>query len=135
MSIQTATEKATEKAAESARQLTGGVLENVQAAVKSTQDAAEHTLEKAQERVSAWQRQADPAIDDMAARAQELATRSIDYCARTGASARQQMQRASEITTKYVAEQPGKSLAIAAASGAAVAALAFWSSRRRDTKR
>lgn len=131
MSIQTVTEKA----AESARQLTGGVLDNVQAAVKSTQDAADQTLEKAQERVNAWQRQADPAIDDMAARAQELAARGIDYCARTGASARQQMQRASEITTKYVAEQPGKSLAIAAASGAAVAALAFWSSRRRDTKR
>lgn len=131
MSIQTATDKA----AESVRHLTDGVLDNVQSAVKSTQDAADQTLGKAQERVSAWQRQADPAIDDMAARAQDLAARSIDYCARTGASARQQMQRATDITTKYVAEQPGKSLAIAAASGAAVAALAFWTSRRRSSER
>lgn len=129
MNIQTTTDKAVENV----RHLTDDVLENAQSAVKNTQNAADQVLGKAQERVSAWQRQADPAIDDLAARAQDLAARSIEYCARTGASARQQMQRASDITTKYVAEQPGKSLVIAAASGAAVAALAFWTSRRRST--
>ena len=77
-------------------------------------------------------RQADPAIDDLAARAQDLAARSIDYCAETSARARRQMQQAAEATSKYVAEQPGKSLVIAAASGALLATVAMWMSRRRD---
>ena len=80
----------------------------------------------------ALRRQADPAIDDLAARAQDLAARSIDYCAETSARARRQMQQAAEATSKYVAEQPGKSLVIAAASGALLATVAMWISRRRD---
>lgn len=77
-------------------------------------------------------RQADPAIDDLAARAQDLAARSIDYCAETSARARKQIQHAAEATGKYVAEQPGKSLVIAAASGALLATVAMWMSRRCD---
>jgi ElaB/YqjD/DUF883 family membrane-anchored ribosome-binding protein len=77
--------------------------------------------------------QADPVIDDLAARAQELAARSIDYCAETSARARQKMNEAADATTKYVAEQPGKSLVIAAASGAALAALLMMASRRRHS--
>ena len=77
-------------------------------------------------------KQVDPAIDDLAARAQELASRSIDYCAETTARARRQLQQAADVTGKYVAEQPGKSLVIAAASGAALATLVVWMSRRRN---
>ena len=49
-----------------------------------------------------------------------------------GGRARRQMQQAADATGKYVAEQPGKSLVIAAASGALLATLAFWMSRRRE---
>jgi len=127
MSIKTATEKV----ADSARHVADDVLQSAQDAVQSTRDAANNSLEKAEQSVRALRSQTDPVIDDLAARAQELASRSIDYCAETSARARRQMQEAADATTKYVAEQPGKSLVIAAASGAALATLVLWISRRR----
>ena len=127
MSIKTATEKV----ADSARHVADDVLQSAQDAVQSTRDAANNSLEKAEQSVRALRSQTDPVIDDLAARAQELASRSIDYCAETSARARRQMQEAADATSKYVAEQPGKSLVIAAASGAALATLVLWMSRRR----
>lgn len=129
MSIQTATDKV----ATSAHKLADDVLQSAQDAVQSTRNAANSTLERAEDGVRALRSRTDPAIDDLAARAQELATRSIDYCAETSARARRQMHQAAEATNKYVAEQPGKSLVIAAASGAALATLMFWMSRRRGS--
>ena len=128
MSLQTTTDKVTT----GVRNLTDDVLQSAQEAVQTTHAAADQSLDKAEERVRTLRRQADPAIDDLAARAQDLAARSIDYCAETSARARRQMQQAAEATSKYVAEQPGKSLVIAAASGALLATVAMWMSRRRD---
>lgn len=127
MSIQTATDKA----ADGARNLADDVLQSAQDAVQTTRTAAHATLERAEDGVRSLRSQADPVIDDLAARAQELASRSIDYCAETGAKARQKINEATEATTRYVAEQPGKSMVIAAASGAALATLVLWMSRRR----
>ena len=45
--------------------------------------------------------------------------------------ARRQFQQASDATTRYVVEQPGKSILLAAAAGAAVAAALLMGSRRR----
>lgn len=128
MSFQTATDKITD----GVRNLTDDVLQTAQDAVQTTRTATEQSLDRAEEGVRALQRQADPAINDLAARAQDLAARSIDYCAETSARARRQIQGAAHVTSKYVAEQPGKSLAIAAASGAALATLVLWMSRRRQ---
>lgn len=129
MSIQTATDKV----ANSARTLADDVLQTAQGAVQSTRTATNKTLERAEEGVRTLRSHADPAIDDLAARAQELAARSIDYCAETSARARRQVLHAADATGKYVAEQPGKSIVIAAASGAALATLVFWMSRRRGS--
>ncbi|HCE93872.1 hypothetical protein ACN9MJ_19745 [Acidovorax facilis] len=127
MSIQTATDKV----ANGARHLADDVLQSAQDAVQSTRTAANTSLEKAEEGVRALRSQTDPVIDDLAARAQDLAARSIGYCAETSARARRQMQHAADATTKYVAEQPGKSMVIAAASGAVLATLVLWMSRRK----
>ncbi|MBU0747065.1 MAG: hypothetical protein KKH21_04690 [Gammaproteobacteria bacterium] len=129
MSIQTATDKV----ANSAHKLADDVLQSAQDAVQSTRSVANNTLERAEDGVRALRSRTDPAIDDLAARAQELATRSIDYCAETSARARRQLHQAADATNKYVVEQPGKSLVIAAASGAALATLMFWMSRRRSS--
>jgi ElaB/YqjD/DUF883 family membrane-anchored ribosome-binding protein len=127
MSLQTATDALTN----GARNLTDDVLQSAQNAVQTTRNAADHSLDQAQERLHALRNRASPAVDDLAARAQALAARSIDYCADTSARARRQIQQTADATGRYVAEQPGKSLVIAAASGAALAALALWWSRRR----
>lgn len=129
MSIQTATDQA----ASSAHKLADTVLAGAQDAVQTTRNAANNTLERAEEGVRALRSRTDPAIDDLAARAQELAARSIDYCAETSARARRQIHQAADATNKYVVEQPAKSLVIAAASGAALATLVFWMSRRRGS--
>lgn len=132
MNVQTATDKVKT----GVRSLTDDVLQSAEDAVQTTRDVADRSLDKAldkaQEGVSALRSKADPAIDELAARAQDLAVRGIDYCAETSARARRQMQQAADVTGKYVAEQPGKSLIIAAASGALLATLAFWMSRRRE---
>lgn len=127
MSFQTATDKVTD----GVRNLADDVLQSAQDAVQTTRTAADQSLDKAEESVRALRRQTDPAIDDLAARAQDLAARSIDYCAESSARARRQLQHAAEVTGKYVAEQPGKSLVIAAASGALLATVAMWMTRRR----
>ena len=130
MNVQTATD--TVKTG--VRSLTDDALQSAEDAVKTTRDEAEKSLDKAQEGVNALRSKADPAIDELAARAQDLAARGIDYCAETSAKARRQMQQAADATGKYVAEQPGKALVIAAASGALLATLAFWMSRRREAR-
>ncbi|MDR6152288.1 hypothetical protein QF021_000377 [Acidovorax delafieldii] len=84
MSLQTATDKVTT----GVRNLTDDVLQSAQEAVQTTRAAADQSLDKAEASVRALRRQADPAIDDLAARAQDLAARSIDYCAETSARAR-----------------------------------------------
>ncbi|MFY3384540.1 hypothetical protein [Paracidovorax sp. MALMAid1276] len=126
MTVQTATEKA----ATTARHITDDVLQSAEDAVKSTRKAANTTLDRAEEGVRTLRSHTDPAIDDLAARAQDLATRGIDYCAEASARARRQVMEAADATGKYVAEQPGKSLVIAAASGALLATLVMWASRR-----
>ena len=73
MSIQTATDKV----ATGARHLADDVLQSAQDAVQSTRTAANTSLEKAEEGVRALRSQTDPVIDDLAARAQDLAARSI----------------------------------------------------------
>lgn len=127
MSLQTAAHTVTD----SARHLADNVLQSAQDAVQTTRAVTDRSLDQAEERVRDLHRRADPTIDDLAARAQALAARSIDYCADTSARARRQIEHAAHATGQYVAEQPGKSLVIAAASGAAVATLVLWLSRRR----
>lgn len=126
MNVQTATDKVKT----GVRSLTDDVLQSAEDAVQTTRDAADKSLDKAKEGVDTLRSKADPAIDELAARAQELAARGIDYCAETSARARRQMQQAADLTGKYVADQPGKSLVVAAATGALLATLVFWMSRR-----
>jgi ElaB/YqjD/DUF883 family membrane-anchored ribosome-binding protein len=107
------------------------MLQSAQNAVQTTREVANESLDKAEAGVRELRREASPVIDDLASRAQDLATRSIDFCADTGARARRQVQQAADATTRYVVQQPGKSMAIAAAAGAALTAAVVLMSRRR----
>ena len=126
MSIQTSTEKLSH----TARNLADDVLQSAEAAVEATRTKADASLGVAESRVRQLRQDTSPAIQDLASRAQDIAARSIGYCAETSDRARRQLRHASEATSRYVAEQPGKSVAIAVASGAALGALALWLSRR-----
>lgn len=123
----------TEQAAEGVRDLKDDVLQSAQDAVETTREAADRGLDQAAQHMQDLRAKADPVIDELAAKAQDLAHRSIDYCAEASARARQQMQLAADATTRYVIQQPGKSMAIAAAAGALLATLCLSMSRRRHS--
>lgn len=74
-----------------------------------------------------------PFIDSLSTRAQDLAERSMDFWADSSDRARRQFQATADATTRYVSEQPGRSILIAAATGAALAT-AFFLGRSRKNK-
>ena len=121
-----------QKVEDKARGLKDNVVQSAQSAVSATRDAANASIDNAQERVEKWRSEADPVMTELAAKAQALAERSIHYCADTSVRMRKTMDKCTETTNRYVAEQPGKSIAIAATVGAALAlaSAALW--RRRD---
>ncbi|CAB5687929.1 Bacterial protein of uncharacterised function (DUF883) [Delftia tsuruhatensis] len=125
------TEKAVNKAADAAKEVAQDVTDAAKEAVNTTRRTAASALDKAEEGVQAVERELNPVIDDLAARAQEWATRGINFCADSSDRARRQLQSATEATTRYVIEQPGRSILLAAATGAAIATAFFMSSRSR----
>lgn len=126
-----ATKNLVNNAADSAKEGVNNAAETAKEGVNATRKAASDAADKVQEGLESAQKQVAPVIDDLAARAQELASRSIHFCADTSERARQQLQCAAEATNRYVVEQPAKSLVMAAAAGAAIATAFMWGSRSR----
>lgn len=120
------------KVADKAHDMTDDAAKGAQDAVKATRDTANAAIGKAEEKVREWSSELDPAISDLAAKAQALAEKSINYCANTGMRLREQMDDATVATTRYVTQQPGKSLLIAAATGSLLTMIAMMLSRGRD---
>ena len=123
-------QNATHKAAETAHQVADDVLGTASDAVQSTRKMANDSLDKAASGVQRLHEGVDPLIDDLAAKAQDLASRGISYCAETSERARRQFNQATDATCRYVSEQPGKSMLIAAAAGAALASAVMLTRRR-----
>lgn len=126
-------ETATQKAADTAHSVADGVLDTAKDAVKAGRRVANESLDKAERGVNKLQGEVNPAIDDLAARAQDLASRGISYCADASERARRQFNHAADVSSRYVSEQPGRSVLLAFAAGAAVTALCMLTSRRRSS--
>jgi len=103
-------------------------------AVDSTRDFANDALERAESKVRELRGSVDPVVDMLASKAQKLARHSLDLASEAKYQAEQSLRRASRVTTRYVADQPLRSVLIAAAVGAVVALL-ISSSRRRNRNR
>ena len=114
----------------SAKEFVQDTENSAQEAIHTTREAARNAFDQAQEGVRAVEKELSPAIDDLTARAQEFCHKSINFCAESSDRARRQFQQAAESTTRYVVEQPCKSMLMAAAAGAAIAT-AFLMGRRR----
>lgn len=119
------------KAASAAQDVAADVKDAAQDAYRSTRRTASEAIDEAgrnlRDAESEYNRQL---IDDLATRAQDLAERSINFWADNSHKARRQFQTAADATTRYVSEQPGRSMLIAAATGAAIAT-AFMLGRSR----
>ena len=126
------TEKFAKDAIDKAEDVASNVLDSAQDAVHKTRRVVESAANKADRAIDEFGNEQRPGIDKFAARAQEFAERGINYAADTSYRAREQLNRAQERATEYVSDQPGKSMAIAMAAGAALATLVIMATRRRD---
>lgn len=124
------TKEAVKDLAHSAADATNEAVEDVKDAAHSAGEQVKQTLNNAKRAWNDEQPAGSPLIDDLAAKAQDLAERSINFWADNSHRARRKIQDASEATNQYVTEQPGKSILIAAATGAAVAAALILGSQK-----
>ena len=69
------------------RNLSDDVLQSAEEAVKATHDKADQLFDAAEGGVRQLRAEASPVIQDLAARAQDIATRSIDCCAQASVAA------------------------------------------------
>lgn len=90
---------------------------------QSLQDGADATLHLGNELLNS----AGHALDQT----RELASKSLDAAAQATARAQQQLRRYADATSHYVADQPIRSVLVAAAVGALVAALVMAARRGR----
>jgi ElaB/YqjD/DUF883 family membrane-anchored ribosome-binding protein len=116
------------------RQASDELLANAVKAVESTREHANDALDKAENKVRELRGSVDPVVDMLASKAQKLARQSLDLASEAKERAQQSFSRAAGVTTRYVSEQPMRSILIAAAVGAAVALL-ISSSRHRNERR
>ena len=122
---------AAKKTADNAKEFASDVKAEAEDAFESGKDAASKAFKEAKAGIRAVEREISPAIDDFANKAQALASKSIDFCAESSDRARKQFQHATEATTKYVIDQPVKSVLLAAAAGAFVASAFLLGSRKK----
>ncbi len=117
------TKSTVEKIADTAQVATDVAANQAERTVDTARAYANHALDKADAQVRSLREDIKPAIDAVSARVQDMAARGKAAAAETSAQAREKLNEYSERTSSYVAEQPLKSMAIAAAAGAVVAML------------
>lgn len=126
------TEKIAKDAVDKAQDVANDVLDGAEQAVDKTRKAMHSAAHKAERAIDEFGNEKRLSIDSIASRAQSAAERGINYAADTSHRAREQFYRAQERANEYVSDQPGKSMAIAMAAGAALATLVIMATRRRD---
>ena len=100
--------------------------------VESTRAYAQNAVNAAGEKVRDFRREAEPSMEQIAARVQQAVQRGIDSATQTSARAQRRMEEAAEMTGRYIADQPVRSVLLAAAAGAAITALIMLATRRSD---
>ena len=112
-----------------ARQLSDDMLQSTEQAVESTRALANESLDQASSKVRELQSSFKPAFEEVAERAKQALSRGLDTATETRLQAQKSLGRYADATGRYVAEQPVKSVLIAAATGAALAALLIAATR------
>lgn len=130
MTTQLSNGKILREASKATRRLSDDVLQHAEQAAEATRDFADEAIDKAGAQVRELRDEFDPAVDLLATKARKLARRGLAAASDTGAQAQRALARCADATGKYVAEQPVKSVLIAAAAGAAIAALLMASRPR-----
>ena len=123
------------KAANNVRDASDDALQSAQGAVDATRNYANDALDKAGEKVRDLRGSVDPLVDQISTKVQQLASRGIEYANDAKSRAQEQLNRYGDVTGRYVSEQPVKSVLIAVATGAAIAALILLATRSNSRNR
>ncbi|GAA4341718.1 hypothetical protein GCM10023165_22720 [Variovorax defluvii] len=99
-------------------------------AIDTTRAYAQNAVNAAGEKVRDLRRDAEPTVEQLAARVQQAVQRGLDAASTTSARAQRRLEQAADVTGRYIADQPVRSVLIAAAAGAAITALIVLASRR-----
>jgi len=100
--------------------------------VDSTRAYAQNAVNAAGEKVRDLRRDAEPTMEQIAARVQQAVQRGLESASKTSARAQRRVEEAAELTGRYIADQPVRSVLLAAAAGAAITALLVLATRRSD---
>ncbi|MES2975792.1 MAG: hypothetical protein V4757_19400 [Pseudomonadota bacterium] len=115
-----------------ARHLTPeSVLQSAEDAVESARGFTNDSLDRAGAAMRDVRANLGSSAGEISARARELARRGISAASHTSERAHKTLNQYANVTGRYVADQPVKSVLIAAAVGAALAALVI-AARNRD---
>ena len=123
-----------EKAKDTAVAYGNKFANGVENAVDSANDVAQDALSSVSSKLDSLHDQAKPAVERVVARGQELAKNAIAGTREAGVRAKKAVSGYADACESYVSEQPMKSIAIAAAAGATIAALILLS-RNRSSQR
>lgn len=107
------------------------VADRADQAIRSTQRAANATLDSLAGSVQDARSTAVPKLERLGADAEALARRGIEAAKARAQQIREQAEHTSEVTVSYIRDEPVKSVLIAAATGAALMALIALFSRSR----
>jgi len=103
-------------------------------ALEATREHANQALDKAESKVRELRGSVDPVVEMLASKAQKMARQSLDMASEAKERAEKSFKHAADVTTRYVSEQPMRSVLIAAAVGAAVALLVSTSRHRNHNR-
>lgn len=92
-------------------------------AIAATQRTANDALDAAQDKVTGLRDSANGAMARAAAQVDDITRRGVERAKEATAEVRHQVSRAGERTVVYIQDEPVKSVLIALAAGAALAAL------------
>jgi ElaB/YqjD/DUF883 family membrane-anchored ribosome-binding protein len=112
-------------------QLADEVRQTANDAVETTRAYAQNAVNSMGEKVHDLRRDAAPNAEQLAARVQQAVQRGLDAASHTGTRAQRGFEHAADATSRYIADQPMRSVLLAAAAGAALTALIVMASRRR----
>ena len=93
-------------------------------------NTAENALDSTRQLASQVMGRASEKVRDLRFGATNLATKGVDAASDAAAAAQKQLSRYADVTGRYVSQQPVKSVLIAVAAGAAIAALVVAARRR-----
>ena len=116
----------------SASQMADDARDTANEAVDTTRAYAHSAVNAASDKVRDASREIGPKIDQISMRVQEAVQRGIEAASKTSARAQRQLEEAAGVTTKYIADQPVRSVLAAVAAGAAITALIVLATRNRD---